>query len=281
MAGGAEHDRGLDGGHRRSPAQVAPRSISYALGSKTGAPHGVKTAVTVPAGHRIDELAVAPRGGGATAAWVESWFDKGSTYHSIVRAMDIAPHAMVRDLSPAGRLASGLSFAGDVAGDQVIAWQSCTAQAACQAQADGRGATGSFGAVRTLGAIDPSQEPAAAVGAHGQVLVGWVGAGKPVAATAASAGGRFGAPATLSSTTFALDLTVAFGPVAPGWRRGRRARSTRAWSAPPTPAEAAASVAGECRARAPRAPAARPCRPPAPWLGNSAPTTTFGWPTGA
>ena len=203
--------------------QAAPRSISYALGSKTGAPHGVKTAVTVPAGHRIDELAVAARGGGATAAWVESWFDKGNTYHSIVRAMDIAPHAMVRDLSPAGRLASGLSFAGDVAGDQEIAWQACTAQAACQAQADGRGAKGSFGAVRTLGAIDASQEPAAAVGPHGQVLVGWVGAGKPVAATAASAGGRFGAPATLSSTTFALDLTVAFGSGGAGlaaWTQG-------------------------------------------------------------
>jgi hypothetical protein len=137
--------------------------------------------------------------------------------------MDIAPHAMVRNLSPTDRLASGLSFAGDVAGDQALAWESCTAQAACQTQADGRGAHGSFGAVRTLGAIDPSQEPAVAVGAHGQVLAGWVRAGRPVAATAASAGGRFGAPVTLSSTTFALDLTVAFGPGGAGmaaWTQG-------------------------------------------------------------
>ncbi len=203
--------------------QAAPRSISYALGSKTRAPHGVKTAVTVPAGHRIDELALAARNGGATAAWVESWFDKSNSYHSIVRAMDIAPHAMVRDLSPANRLASGLSFAGDVAGDQEVAWQSCTAQAACQAQADGRGAKGSFGPVRALGSIDASQEPAAAVGPHGQVLVGWVRGGKPVASGATSAGGRFGAPATLSSTTFALDLTVAFGSGGAGlaaWTQG-------------------------------------------------------------
>jgi hypothetical protein len=203
--------------------QAAPRSISYALGSKTRAPHGVKTAVTVPAGHRIDELAVAARHGGATAAWVESWFDKGHAYHSIVRVMDIAPHAMVRDLSPANRLASGLSFAGDVAGDQALAWEACTAQASCQAQADGRGAHGSFGPARTLGSIDASQEPAAAVGPHGQVLVGWVSGGKPVAATAASAGGRFGGPATLSSTAFALDLTVAFGPGGAGlaaWTQG-------------------------------------------------------------
>jgi len=53
----------------------------------------------------------AARTGGATAAWVESWYDKSGGYHSIVRAMDIAPHATVRNLSPANRLASGLSFA--------------------------------------------------------------------------------------------------------------------------------------------------------------------------
>jgi hypothetical protein len=203
--------------------QAAPRTISYALGSKTRAPHGVKTAVTVPAGHRLDELAVAARQGGATAAWVESWFDKGNTYHSIVRAMDIAPHAMARDLSPVNRLASGLSFTADVGGDQALAWESCTAQASCQAQVDGRGAHGSFGPARTLGSIDASQAPAVAVGPHGQALVGWVRGGKPVAATAASAGGRFGGPVSLSSTTFALDLTVAFGPGGAGmaaWTQG-------------------------------------------------------------
>jgi hypothetical protein len=43
------------------------------------------------------------------------------------------------------------------------------------------------------------------------LLVGWVRGGTPVAATAPSAGGRFGATSTLSSTTFALDLTVALG----------------------------------------------------------------------
>ena len=102
--------------------------------------------------------------------------------------MDIAPHAMVRDISPANRLASGLSFAGDVAGDQVIAWESCTAQDACQTQAAGRPAKGQYGGVRTLGAIDPSQEPSLAVGSHGQVLVGWVRGGRPVAATSAGAG---------------------------------------------------------------------------------------------
>jgi hypothetical protein len=191
--------------------QAAPRRISYALGSKNSAPHSVQTAVTVPAGHRIDELGVAARPGGATAAWVESWYDNSGAYHAQVRAMDIAPHATVRGLSPANRLASGLSFAGDVAGDQAVGWASCAAQAACQTQVDGRRAHGSFGPARTLGSVDPSQEPAVAVGAHGQVLVGWVRGGQPVACTAARAGGRFGAPVPLSSTRFALDLTVGFG----------------------------------------------------------------------
>jgi hypothetical protein len=191
--------------------QAAPRTISYALGAKTHPPRGVKSAVTVPAGHRIDELTLAPRHGGATAAWVESWSDKSGAFHSIVRVMDIAPHAMVRDLSAANRLASGLSFAGDLAGDQEAAWESCTFQASCQVAADGRGAGGAFGAVRTLGSIDASQQPAVAVGGGGRVLAGWVRGGHPMAATSAAAGRPFGAPATLSSTTFALDLTVAVG----------------------------------------------------------------------
>jgi hypothetical protein len=203
--------------------QAAPRRMSYALGARTHAPRAVKTAVTVPAGHRIDELAVASRHGGATAAWVESWSDKSGAFHSVVRVMDIAPHATPRNLSPANRLASGVSFAGDVAGDQALAWQSCTAQAACQTQVDGRGAHGAFGPARTLGAIDPSQEPAVAVGARGQALVGWVRGGHPVAAAAPGAGRRFGAPVTLSATTFALDLTVGLGARGAGmaaWTQG-------------------------------------------------------------
>jgi hypothetical protein len=203
--------------------QAAPRSISYALGARTHAPRAVKTAVTVPAGHRIDELAVAARHGGATAAWVESWSDKHNAYHSVVRATDIVPHATVRTLSSANRLASGLGFAGDGAGDQEVAWESCTFQAACQTQADGRGAKGSFGAIRTLGSIDASQQPAVAVGPHGRALVGWVRGGRPVAATASSAGGRFGGASNLSSTTFAFDLTLAFGAQGGGlaaWTQG-------------------------------------------------------------
>lgn len=202
---------------------AAPRSITYATGSGKRPPHKVRSAVTVPAGHRIDELGVAARHATATAVWVESWFDHHGAYHSRVRAMDIAAHATVRDLSPANRLASGLSVAGDVGGDQAVAWESCTAQAACQAEADGRTVRGSFGPVRALGAIDASQAPSVAVGPHGQVIAGWVRAGRPVAATAAAPGRRFGAPVALSPTTFALDLTVCYGAGGTGlaaWTQG-------------------------------------------------------------
>ena len=168
-------------------------------------------------GHRIDEARQShARGTGAPPpAWVESWYDRAGGYHSQVQAaMDIAPHAVryatSRRCQPAG--ARGWSFAGDVVGDQAVAWESCTFQAACQTQVDGRGAEGSRSAgARARGSIDASQAPALAVGAHGQVLVGWVRAGKPVAATAESTGRPFGAPVTLSSTTFALDLTVGYG----------------------------------------------------------------------
>jgi hypothetical protein len=200
-----------------------PRTISYATGSRTKAPRRVLSAVTIPAGHRIDELGLAARGGGATAAWIESWYDKHAIYHSQVRAMDIAPHAAPRTLSAANRLASGLTFGGDVAGDQALGWESCTGDAACSAQVAVRAARALFGSTRTLGSADPSQAPALAVGPQGQVAVGWVRGGQPVASTSGAHGRGLGGPVTLSPTTFALDMTVGFGPGAQAlaaWTQG-------------------------------------------------------------
>jgi hypothetical protein len=190
-----------------------PRSISYAEGSRTSAPHRVQTAVTVAAGHRIDELGVAPRAGGATVAWVESWYDRAGAYHSQVQAADIGPHAVTRELSPANRQSSGLTFAGDVAGDQALSWASCTAAGACVAQVAVRraGVTG-FGPVHTLGSVDGDEPPALAVGSRGQVLAGWIRGGQPFAAAQTTPGRGFGAPARLSSTAYAADMTVGVGP---------------------------------------------------------------------
>lgn len=185
---------------------TTPRSIDYATGSREQAPHHARVAVTVPAGHRIDELAVARRGSGATVAWVESWYDKKGAYHSRVEAADLAKHATTRALSPDNRVASGLTVDNDAAGDQAAAWQSCTGSDTCTVQAAGRPANGAFGSARTLGAIDAYQSPMLTVSPAGQVVTVWVRGGHPVASVG------FGSPSVLSSTTFATDPTVAWGP---------------------------------------------------------------------
>lgn len=195
------------------PAGAAdPRTIVGATGSRLSAPRRSKTLVTVPAGHRIDESGVAPRGAGqATVAWIESWFDKGGAYHSVVRALDLGAAGAARTLSPAGRLASGLSVAGDTAGDAAVAWQSCTINAACTVQASLRRHGGAFGPVRTLGGADATQTPALSVGPGGATVVGWIQGGDPVAAMAAEPGRGFGAPARLSSAGYALNIAVTAG----------------------------------------------------------------------
>lgn len=185
---------------------TTPRSIEYAVGSRRQAPHRARVAVTVPAGHRIDELAVARRGSAATLVWVESWYDRGGVYHSRVEAADVAKRAVTRALSPDNRLASGLTVDNDAAGDQAAAWESCPASDACTVQAAGRPAMGTFHSARTLGAIDAYQSPALTLAPTGQVVTAWVRGGHPVASVG------FGSPSVLSSTTFAADPTVVFGP---------------------------------------------------------------------
>jgi hypothetical protein len=189
-----------------------PRSIYVAIGTRKSAPRRVSTALTVAAGHRIDELAVARRGASATLAWIESWYDGAGNYHSQVKVTDVGTHPRIRAVSPANRLASGLSFAADAAGDQGLSWESCTTGAGCTVGAAVRGAKARFGAGTTLGAIDAAQTPAVAVGTGGRALIGWIEGGQPVAAIGSAATRRFGTPTILSASTFALDLTVGFGP---------------------------------------------------------------------
>jgi hypothetical protein len=195
------------------PAGAAdPRSLYYANGARTSSPRREHTALTVASGHRIDELGVGRSKGGETLAWIESWFDRRGVYHSQVKTMDIGAHAVVHTVSPSARLASGLTFDGDAAGDQAVSWASCTVESACTAQVATRGAGGQFGSARTLGAVDPSEAPALSVGPAGQVVVGWIRGGRPVAGVAAAPGRSFGTPTALSSTVFAHDITVGYGP---------------------------------------------------------------------
>jgi hypothetical protein len=198
-----------------------PRTIYAAEGSRRGAPAHARAVVTVAPGHRIDEIGVAPRAGTATVAWIESWYDRSGSYHSEAMAMDDAPHASARALSPAGRLASGLTFAGDLAGDQAVSWESCTVNDACSTDVAARRAKGAFGPARSLGATDPAQAPALAVGAHGQAVVIWIHNGDPMGAVQASPGHAFGSPSVISAAGYALNITVAAGP---------HGRAMAAWS---------------------------------------------------
>src|SRR5262249_9724627 len=180
-------------------------------GSTHGSPRRSHTLLRSAAGHRLDGLAVARRGSGATAAWIESFYDRRGGYRSEVRAAGFGAKPPVPTLS-SRRLAAGLGFAGTAAGAQAAAWSSCTGAGSCTVHAATRGPRARFGHSISLGSIDASQSPAVAVGPRGQVIVGWVRSGHPVAAVGSAAGGRFGHRRGLSARPFALDLAVAFGP---------------------------------------------------------------------
>jgi hypothetical protein len=206
----------------RGPTGVAdPRTIYYAMGSRLRAPTHVKSLLTVPGGHRIDELRVARRGSGATVAWVESWYDRRG-YHSEVRAADVVAHPGIRTLAGSAAPASGVDIAADAAGDLAVSWQSCRANGSCTVSAAVRGAKSTFGAYSSFGQVDPGQVPAAAVGPSGQAIVAWIRGGRPMAAVGSARNRRFGATRTLSSRAqFAADIAVAYGP---------RRQALAAWS---------------------------------------------------
>ncbi|MGA9858768.1 MAG: hypothetical protein WBQ18_12970 [Solirubrobacteraceae bacterium] len=205
------------------PGTADPRTISVAEGVRGAAPRRVRTAITVPAGHRVDELGIAARGATETLTWIESWFDRSGAYHAVVRAADLVPHAATRTLSPGGSVAAGLQFAGDPTGDQTIVWQSCASSGACAVRMASRTAHGTFGGSRVLGAADPTQAPALAVGTGGQALAGWTLGGHPTVAVRRGASGRFGSAVKLSPTLYAHDVAVAVGTrgrALAGWTQG-------------------------------------------------------------
>jgi hypothetical protein len=185
---------------------TVPRQIFVAEGSSSGAPNGAHVAITVPSGHRIDQLSVARSANGATLAWIESWYDSRGAYHSRVEVAEVGPHPSARALSPDGRIASGLTLVADPVGDQGATWESCTTAGSCTVQGAGRPAGGSFSGAHTLGSIDPTQQPSLAISPGGQLIAGWEQGGHPIASVG------FGKPQVLSSTTYAYAVTVAYGP---------------------------------------------------------------------
>jgi hypothetical protein len=219
-------------------AASAPRalagSIFIATGTKTSAPRRARVALTVPAGHRIDQLGLAATASIPAVTWIESWFDRQGAYHAEARVADLTGRPLVRTLSRANQVVSGLAFAADPVGDQAVAWKVCPTLRSCTLQAALRRRGASYAAPASLGPIDPSQTPALAVGPSGEALLGWVRLGHPVVAVspavaaASHRSARFGAPRVLSATTYAADLTLAAGPAQKAiavWTQGTLAPS--------------------------------------------------------
>jgi hypothetical protein len=209
-----------------NPGAAGPRQVFTATGSPAYAPRGRTAVVTVPTGHELDELALAPGPGLATAAWIESWFDSQGVYHSRTVVADLRRRLRTHPF-PDAASTSGLSLAGDAKGDQVIAWQACETTGACSAFAALRRAGHTYGPPVRLGPIDSSQAPAATVSAGGEALVGWIAGGAVHIANHRRPGSSFGAARVVSRTSLASDLALAFGPgeAIAAWTQGTLSQS--------------------------------------------------------
>jgi hypothetical protein len=161
-------------------------------------------------------------------AWVEGWFDAAGRFHSQVMVADLTNTIRRHALSAGNELAAGLSFAADPAGGQALAWKACGGSGDCQLRDSLRPANGHFSAVQRLGSIDASESPAVTVSPAGQALLGWIRDGHVLAAQARSGAHRFGSTRTVSATTFATDLSLAFGPsgqALAAWTQGTLAQA--------------------------------------------------------
>jgi hypothetical protein len=191
--------------------ESGPSRIFTSSGTARGLPGRARAAFTVGLGHQIDELALAPGSTHTTAGWIESWFDRSGAYHAQVAVSDLGGGMHAKAFPITGQVESGLTVAGNAAGDQVVAWKACDATPACTVRAALRRAGQRFGTPARLGAIDANQDPAAAIAIGGQALVGWVDDGHVLATGGSPAARAFAAPTRVSGTSFAADLALSFG----------------------------------------------------------------------
>jgi hypothetical protein len=189
------------------------RSLLIARGRRGEAPRGRQLAITLPAGHRVDEIAIVSRGTTPTAAWIESWSDALGA-HSQALAADLARGAHTHTLSGSAELASGLSLAADSRGDQLAAWSVCSPLGQpCALHSASRPARRGFAPSTRLGRIDATETPQASLAPSGEALVGWVSSGRVLVADRARFAGGFGSARVISRrATFAGDLALTFGP---------------------------------------------------------------------
>lgn len=193
------------------PAPAPPGGVVVAGGSASRVPHSPHVALSVPAGHQIDELELGRGPSGATAAWVESWYDAQGTLHSHAAVADFVRPVRVRAFPIDGLLASGLSLATAPSGAQVLAWKACDLAGSCNVEALTRDAGRRFGQPLRLGQVDAGQSPVAAVSPQGVGLVGWIDNGRVLAAARARRARRFVPGRVVSATNSGADLTIGFG----------------------------------------------------------------------
>jgi hypothetical protein len=191
--------------------EIAPTQIVAAAGSERAAPTNARTVFTASAGRSIDELVLASAGSAVTGGWVESWFDRGA-YRSQLVVSDLAAGSRGHVYAVSGQTPSGLQIAGNGRGDEVATWKSCGSPGTCTMMAAVRRRGGQFGTAQNLGPIDPGQLPVAAVASDGDSLVGWIASGQAYAVERTPGGSRLGARRAISSTSYASNLVLAFGP---------------------------------------------------------------------
>jgi hypothetical protein len=206
-----------------TPSTVGPAGIMVAEGTAKRAPHSPHMAVKAPLGHQIDELAVGRGISQPTVAWTESWNDSAGHLHSTVVVADLGRGIRARPFEIPGLLASGLSLATDPSGATVVAWKACDLSGSCRVETVVKDGGRRFGAPISLGRIDPSATPAAAVSSKGEGLVGWINGGRVLAAARARRARAFARTRVVSGTTSAMDLTLGFdtsGNAMAAWSEG-------------------------------------------------------------
>jgi hypothetical protein len=193
------------------PAPAQPSSIVVAGGTASRAPHSPRIALSATPGHAIEELALGRAKAGASAAWIESFYDAAGILHSQVAVADLGQRVHVRTFPIDGLLASGLSLASNASGAQMIAWKVCDASGSCSVETVARDRGRRFGQPLRLGRTDASQSPCAAVSTSGAAVVGWIDGGRVLVAAHSRRARRFARARVISSTNAAADLTLGFG----------------------------------------------------------------------
>jgi hypothetical protein len=189
-----------------------PRRVYITDGTAHAAPGAAHALLSVRNGHRIDELALADGAAGPSVAWVESWYDRSGAYHSQVSEADISHPRQWKTFAISSTIASGLSFASDSAGDQLLAWRTCTWSVKCTVRVAVRRAGRRFSGPVRLGSVDAAEMPVAALGPHREGLIGWIDNGHVLASQLSANAGRPSSAQTVSSTNYAADLNIAFSP---------------------------------------------------------------------